>query len=253
MQDRHDPVAMSLSLLAMFALWEGVAFVLSDPTLLPGPIEVASIIMDEAASGRLWRHLWPTVLRVIAAFSLAMAVGTALGLLLGMSKRADRWLDPWVVVFLNLPALVVIVLCYLWIGLNEMAAIIAVAVNKTALVLVTVREGARALDPQLHQMARVFGMSRWAEMRHVTLPQLAPHFSSAARNGLAIIWKLVLVVEFLGRSNGIGFQIHLYFQLFEIGHVMAYAMTFVLLMLVVEVILIQPVERGVRAWRQSEV
>ena len=62
-------------------------------------------------------------------------------------------------VFLNLPALVLIVLCYLWIGLNETAAIIAVALNKIPIVTAMVREGARALDPALDAMARVFRMS----------------------------------------------------------------------------------------------
>ena len=53
---------------------------------------------------------------------------------MGRSRLVDRWLDPWLVVFLNLPALVVIVLCYLWIGLNEVAAVAAVAINKIPMV-----------------------------------------------------------------------------------------------------------------------
>jgi NitT/TauT family transport system permease protein len=59
----------------------------------------------------------------------------------------------------------------------------------------------------------------------------------------------VLVVEFLGRSNGIGFQIHLYFQLFEIGYVMAYALSFVIFILVLEWSVIQSLERRMTRWR----
>ncbi len=81
-------------------------------------------------SGELLFHLWHTLVRVIWAFALAMAIGMALGLAMGRFPKVDRWLDPWLVVFLNLPALVLIVLCYLWIGLNETAAIIAVTLNK---------------------------------------------------------------------------------------------------------------------------
>jgi NitT/TauT family transport system permease protein len=81
------------------------------------------------------------------------------------------------------------------------------------------------------------------------LPQLWPFIASTTRNGLAIIWKIVLVVEFLGRSNGIGFQIHLYFQLFEIGYVMAYALSFVIFILVLEWSVIQTLERRVTRWR----
>ena len=179
-----------------------------------------------------------------------MTLGTALGLVLGRSARLNELAEPWVVVMLNLPALVVIVLCYLWIGLTEAAAVTAVALNKTPMVLVTLREGVRALDPAIDEMSRVFGMGFWARMRHVVAPQLAPWFAASARNGLAVIWKIVLVVEFLGRSNGVGFQIHLYFQLFDIGHVLAYALSFVAVMLIIDFGLIQPWERSAARWRR---
>ena len=68
-----------------------------------------------------------------------------------------------------------------------------------------------------------------------------------------MIWKIVLVVEFLGRSNGVGFQIHLYFQLFETGMVLAYALSFVGVMLALEYWMIQPMERRARCRRRGAV
>ncbi len=169
-------------------------------------------------------------MRVLWAFGLAMSLGLCLGLVMGLYRRVNLWLDPWLVVFLNLPALVLIVLCYLWIGLNETAAIIAVTLNKVPNVTTVIREGARALDPGLKAMAQIFGMSRVRRLRHIILPQMAPFIAAAARSGLAVIWKIVLVVEFLGRSDGIGFQIHLYFQLFDVGMVLIYSLSFILVM-----------------------
>lgn len=249
MKITRDPVIFALSLTGFVLFWSGLSWLRADPNILPGPVEVAGAVWQEAMSGKLWLHTSATLLRVGAAFTLAMLIGTVLGLVLGRVKSLDKWADPWVVVFLNLPALVVIVLCYLWIGLNETAAIVAVTVNKTAMVLVTVREGARVLDPGIDDMARVYRITGWRRLRHVTLPQLAPYLAAAARNGLAVIWKIVLVVEFLGRSNGVGFQIHLRFQLFDIAGVLAYAVTFVLVMLIVDYGLIQPWERRANAWR----
>ena len=66
---------------------------------------------------------------------------------MGRSKTADRFADSWLVVLINMPALVIIIFAYIWIGLNETAAILAVAINKLPNVIVVVREGARALDP----------------------------------------------------------------------------------------------------------
>ena len=248
---RSRAPVLALSFLAMLAVWTAAAALAADPVTLPSPARVAGLVVQEAARGALALHMAATLERVVWAFALAMATGTALGVLLGLLPRLNRWADPWVTVALNLPALVVIVLAYLWLGLNETAAIVAVAFNKTAMVLVTVREGTRALDRATAEMARVFRMGPGTRLRHVILPQLAPYLVTAARTGLAIIWKLVLVVEFLGRPNGVGFQIHFYFQLFDVAHVLAYALSFVALMLAFEFLAMQRIERRVYRWRTS--
>jgi NitT/TauT family transport system permease protein len=239
------------SLLGLIAFWALLAELNGDPRVLPGPWDVLPRIAAELASGELVRHIGATLLRVLAAFTVAMAIGVALGLIMGRSVAINRWLDAWLVVFLNLPALVVIVLCYLWIGLNEVAAVAAVAINKIPMVTAMMREGARALDPALDAMARVFGMSAWKRLRHVDFPQLAPHLASSARSGISLIWKIVLVVEFLGRSSGVGFKIHLYFQLFDVAMVLTYALAFVVVMLAIETLILQPVETRARAWRTA--
>ena len=240
-----------LSITGLLALWVAAAVLTDDAQVLPAPWGLVAPLRQELASGELLTHLGATLYRVIWAFALAMSLGTALGVAMGRSERLNRWLDPWLVIFLNLPALVLIVLCYLWIGLTEAAAIIAVTLNKVPNVATVVREGARALDPGLDAMAQVFRMSWWARMRHVVFPQLAPFIAGAARSGVAVIWKIVLVVEFLGRSSGIGFQIHLYFQLFDVAMVLVYALSFICVMLLVEWLLLQPFERHVSRWRRA--
>ena len=241
----------AFSLLGLLGFWFLVAWIAADPMVLPMPQELFSPLWAELKSGELLFHLSRTLIRVIWAFTLAMSLGLALGLVMGLFPRVDRWLDPWLVVFLNLPALVLIVLCYLWIGLNETAAIIAVTLNKIPNVTTIIREGARSLDPNLKAMTQVFRMRKQSVLQHVILPQLAPFIAGAARSGIAVIWKIVLVVEFLGRSNGIGFQIHLYFQLFDVRLVLVYALSFITVMLLVEWLILQPWEKRVRRWRTA--
>lgn len=240
-----------LSLAGLLAFWWMLAALKADPMVLPGPQTVLPRLATEAASGALWPHLQITLWRVMQAFGLAMTLGMILGVAMGMVPALDRWLDPWLVFFLNLPALVVIVLCFLWIGLNETAAIAAVAINKVPLVTAMMREGARALSPQLADMAQVFGMSRQARLRHVLLPQLAPQLAATARAGLSLTWKIVLVVEFLGRGQGVGFKIHLHFQMFDVTMVLVYALGFIAVMLAIETLILQPIERRANRWRQT--
>jgi NitT/TauT family transport system permease protein len=217
--------------------------------LLPAPQAVWLAIVHEARSGALAFNLGITLARVAAAFAIAMILGTALGLAMGRAPLFDGLADPWVVVLLNLPALVIIVLAYVWAGLTEAAAVIAVALNKLPIAAVTVREGARALDPGLNEMAAVFRMGGWVRLRHVVLPQLAPYLAAAARSGLSLVWKIALIVELLGRPNGVGFEIGVAFQLFDVTHILAYALAFVAVMLAIETFLVQPLERRISRWR----
>lgn len=235
----------------VLGLWAALAAIGDDPRRLPSPMVVLERLWALAASGELWFHTGMTLARVLAAFVVAMAVGGALGLWMGRSATADRWLNPSLVVLLNLPALVVIVLCYIWIGLNETAAILAVALNKIPVVAVLLREAGRALSPDLDDMARVFGMRPLARLRHVVLPQLAPAIAAAARSGIALIWKIVLVVEFLGRSNGVGFKLHMHFSNFDVARVLAWALAFVIVMLLIDLLILRPWQDSANRWRQD--
>lgn len=237
-----------VSVVLLIAIWQAGSLI-AGPRNLPPPAVVAATMGTEALSGALFANIAITLARVAAAFSLAMAGGVALGIAMGRSRTADELLDLPIIVLLNLPALVIIVLAYIWAGLTETAAIFAVAINKLPNTAVTVREGTRALDRGLDEMAQVYRLDRWVRLQHVILPQLAPFVAAAARTGLSLIWKIVLVVELLGRPDGVGFEIGTAFQLFDVARILAYALAFVAVIVGVEYLLVQPFERRVTRWR----
>ncbi len=242
---------VAASLAGLGLLW-AVAAWFWPSRAFPPPADVWEVLVRDLVSGDLTFHLGVTLARVAASFVVAMAIGSVIGVLLGSRRRWDQFFNPWVVLFLNLPALVVIVLAYIWFGLNEMAAIGAVAVNKIPNVVVTMREGARALDPRYSEMASIYRFDALDRLRHVLLPQLQPYLAAASRSGIALIWKIVLVVELLGRSNGVGFQIYLHFQLFDVATILAYTLAFVAVMLLIELFLVQPFERHATRWRRQD-
>ncbi len=234
--------------LGLILAWEVVARLVGS-RLFPPFSAVLAALAQEAASGALARNLGITLWRVACAFVLAMVLGSVLGLAMGRLRVLDRALDSLLIALLNLPAVVSIVLIYVWFGLSEWTAIIAVALNKLPSTAVTVREGARALDQGLIDMGHSFRMGRGAMLRHVVLPQLYPYLFASARSGLALIWKIVLVAELLGRSDGVGFQIEVYFQLFDVTAILAYTLAFIAVVQVIEWGALQPLERRANLWR----
>ena len=103
------------SIALLLAVWLAGSH-LAGPRLLPSPQAVGLAVVAEARSGALVFNLGVTLARVAAAFSIAMVLGTACGLAMGRRRLVDRIGDPWLVLLLNLPALVIIVLAYIWAG-----------------------------------------------------------------------------------------------------------------------------------------
>lgn len=92
-----------LSIIGLLAAWVVAAMLTDDAQILPYPWDLIAPFRQQLLSGELPFHLGATLVRVIWAFALAMGLGLVLGLIMGRSERINAWLDPWLVIFLNLP------------------------------------------------------------------------------------------------------------------------------------------------------
>ena len=92
----------------------------------------------------------------------------------GLLRLANALLDPLLVLFLNLPALVTIILLYVWFGLVEAAAVLAVVVNKVPNVAVTCARGARSLTPSSSRWRGSTASAAGSASPTSQLPQLFP-------------------------------------------------------------------------------
>ena len=236
------------SVLIMIAVWQGGALLLQS-RFLPTPLTVAAHALFLAQKGHLVADFAVTLARAALAFGIAMLLGTAGGIALGRSRLMDRLFGNWVVIGLNLPAIVIAILCYIWLGLTDTALILAVVLNKTPLVITTVRQGVVSFDPAYLELAQAYRLSRGRRLWLIDLPQLTPALLTAARTGLSLVWKIVLVFEVLGSDRGVGFRVSLFFQFFDMPGILAYTCVFVAIVIALEHLALGPLERRLLAWR----
>jgi NitT/TauT family transport system permease protein len=229
-------------------VWQGLALAI-EHRLFPPPTAVLTEALALISTGPLLEDLGKTLLRAGSAFAIAMVLGTAIGLVLGRRPVLDRLFAAWLVVGLNLPAIVVAIVLYIWLGLTEIALVAAVVINKLPLVVVTVREGVRTLGADYEELAAVLRLRGWRRFAVIRWPQLVPFVLAAARTGLSLIWKIVLVFEVLGSDGGVGYRISVMFQFFDITGILAYTASFIVVVLALEYGLLRPLERRVLAWR----
>lgn len=236
-------VSIRLAVITAIALtWQGMAWLIASPDF-PSLLAVGKSLHFHLTEGEMIANVLITLRRALLSFTIAMLLGGLLGIVMGVNSLVNKLTDSLVIIMLNIPALVTILLCYIWFGLVESAAIAAVVINKIPTVVVMFREGARAVDKDLLAVAKVYQLSASNTFFRVFLPQLYPFIIASARSGLSLIWKIVLVVELLGRSDGVGFALNTLFQFFDIAGILAYTLAFVVVILLIEAMIFKPFDK----------
>jgi NitT/TauT family transport system permease protein len=236
------------SVLLMLLAWQ-VASILVSAKYVPGPWATFAAILKHAESGVLATHFLATMFRMLSSFALAMGIGVVLGIVMGLFRRGEQMLDLLVMVGLTIPSLCYVIISFLWLGLNDSAAILAIAWTTFPSITINIWQGVKAIDQRLIDMARAFRASRWQRISRVVLPQVLPYLMAATRFGLGVVWKVTVLVELLGRSDGIGYMLNYSFQMFNMVDVFAWTLSFTVFMLAIELGVLKPLERKLFRWR----
>jgi NitT/TauT family transport system permease protein len=238
------------SVAVLLAAWVGLSLVFSEQ-IIPGPIPVFEAIVDNMQSGDGLFHLYKTVSRVVLGLTIAMFLGTGLGLVMGLSIKGEKFFESWVMVGLTIPAVVYAIICLLWFGLNDSAAVIAIGITAFPAVAINMWQGVKDIDMQLIAMGKAFRLPTRDLIRKIVLPQTVPYVLAATRYALGISWKIATTVELIGMSSGVGYMLHYWFGLFSMTQVFAWTLTFVMVLLFIEYALINPFEKRATAWRPA--
>jgi NitT/TauT family transport system permease protein len=239
------------SVLLILAGWQLVSQLVSTD-VLPTPAMTAAAVSESLVDGQQWGDMAITFARMIAAFALSMGLAVVIGLALGIVRWFDQVFGLWVTVAASVPSLLYVVIAYLALGLSETAAIVAAALVVTPSAIFNIWQGVLAVDPRLSEMARSFELPRATILRRVLLPQTLPYLFAAARASLALTWKIVIFVELMGRSSGVGYRIQYWYNLFDMQRVLAAALPFMALMLLLELVVIRRLEVRLFRWRRAE-
>ena len=236
------------SVVGAVALWWLVSLFMP-ANLLPDPWVSTVTLAKNFAQGDVLPHLAITLARVAGGLALAMAIGVPVGILMGINARAEKVLDIWVMVGLTVPSLCYAIICFILVGLNEAATMLAIGLTAAPAVAINLWEGVKTIDFKLVEMARIFEARRPTILARVLLPQVLPFIMASVRMGLGIVWKIAVLVELIGRPNGVGFKLFYWYQLADMAQVLAWTLLFTLIMLAIELGILKRIEQRLFGWR----
>jgi NitT/TauT family transport system permease protein len=223
-------------------VWQ-VLSLLSDGWV-PGVGEIAessaALLVDPAFYG----DAFVSLRRVLLVLVAATLIGLVIGLLAGLSRAAEAFLRPVLVIGLAIPDPVYIILVILVVGITETAGVVALVIAIAPLVANVVLGSVHARDRSLDEMSRTYRFSWTDYARHVLAWQVRPAVLAALKTSFAFSWKLVVLMETMTRPDGVGARIYESFRFLRPQDMIAYALLFTVLMRVVEVLALRGLERS---------
>jgi NitT/TauT family transport system permease protein len=236
-----------LAMLSVIAVWWLLYLIY--PRLLPSPVSTMREAVRLVSDGTFFFHMYQSLRRVFVGSLVAMFLSVGVGIYMGTVVMGERFFQPLVVLGLTIPGLMWALIAVMLFGINEWSPYFAVTVTIFPMLVINIWAGVKALDKELIDMSRVFHFTPWMKISQVIIPQLLPNIFAATRYGLGLAWKVVVVVEMFGTSNGVGYQVMKSYQVFNMEGVIAWTLTFVAAMIVLEYGVINFTERRLTAWR----
>jgi len=174
--------------------------------LMPAPGTVAVAFWKAVLDGTLIHHTVVSTRRALIGLAIGGGLGFVAGLATGLWKPVEILLDSTLQMLRNIPHLALIPLVILWFGIDETAKIFLVSIGVFFPIYINTFHGVRTVDPQLIEMAKVYGLDRWALIRRIILPGSLPSILVGLRYALGFMWLTLIVAESISATSGIGYM-----------------------------------------------
>ena len=190
----------------LLLLWQAGSLLLG-PEILPSPAAAGLSFLISLGSPDFLRHIGISLMRLIAALTLAVVTGFPLGLWFGHCKKAD-WLGaPLTFITLPLPKIVLLPVFFTILGLGDASRILLIALTTGYQILVIVRESALQIDPAYELALRSMGANRWERIRHAYLSAAMPALFTALKISSGTAVAVLFLAESFATDAGLGWLI----------------------------------------------
>ena len=215
---------------------------------LPKPTDVLATFQELFETGLLFKHLAPSLARLIVGAALGVSVGITVGILIGLFSYVRAGLVPLVAAIFPIPKIALLPLFVIWFGIGEGSKYALIAFGTFTPTVVATYGAVDNVDRTLIRMGQSFGLSWWSIVRKIVLPGAMPGILSGLRISLAIAIILLVAAEMLGAEYGIGAYILQAGSLYDLERLFAGVVILSLLGVIMS-FSISMIERRLLGWR----
>lgn len=192
----------------VFIIWFGWGLTSgADKGLLPTPLQVWLSFVRLIENGTLAQNLAISTVRAFKGLAWGGIIGFILGVVNGISRKADKILNTPIQMIRNVPYLAMMPLILVWFGIGEATKTILIAIGTFFPIYLDTYHGIRYIDPNLIEMANVYGIKNKDLYVHVIFPGALPSIMIGIKQSLGRMWVILIVAEEIASKSGIGFMV----------------------------------------------
>ncbi|HVN23698.1 MAG TPA: ABC transporter permease [Syntrophorhabdales bacterium] len=198
----------ALLLLFLIVLWEilprsGIVYA----RYFPPFSTVMAALFEGIRSTEILKQASISIYRAFCGYCLAILIGVTLGTLTGTIRWVSDLLEITIELLRPMPSVALVPIAILLFGTSNSYNISIITFGCTWPILVNTYEGAKSVDTQWIDTARIYGATRSELLRKVVVPAALPYIVSGLRISLATSIIIVTVTEMLASFKGLGFFI----------------------------------------------
>jgi NitT/TauT family transport system permease protein len=192
-----------LFILGFFAAWEVLCLAFQVPDIvLPRPSEVILTLWMRFPA--IWPHAVQTLYTTLAGFAFGILIGVFLGMLIGSSRLAYDAAYPMLVGFSSIPKVAVVPIFVLWFGAGTVPAILTAMIMCIFPIVVNVATGLAGTEPELRDVMKTLGASKFEILWNVGLPRTMPYFFASLKVAATLAFVGTVISETVASNRGIG-------------------------------------------------
>ena len=189
--------------IAMFVIWEAVVYLFNIPYFfLPPPTAILQAFREYW--GPIYRNSLFTLSTTMIGFGLAVGFGLLLGLLVGWSRAIYAGLYPLMIGFNAIPKVAVVPILVLWFGIGFLPAVLTAFLISFFPIVVNVATGLATIEPELEDVLKALGASKFDIMRKVGIPRTLPYFFGSLKIAITLAFVGSVISESIASNYGIG-------------------------------------------------
>jgi 1,4-dihydroxy-2-naphthoate octaprenyltransferase len=240
-----------LSPLLLLVLWEGaVQAGILNRIFVPPPSEVVVALVDGLVDGSLVADVVVSSERIALGFLIGAIPATLLGIWSGLNRTVYYLVRPLATMLYPVPKIALLPLVIVVLGIGEVSKIATVAMSVFLMVVIHTIGGVMQVDRRYFEVGRLYGANQRTLFRTVALPASLPAIIEGWKLAMGFALTLIVGVEFVGASNGIGYRIWQSYELYAIADMMA-AVCLIAALGWVLTIGLDEVERLLVPWRHT--